>query len=174
MDRRDVLLVLGSAAVAAPAKVDIAAYKPRFFTAAEYDLLDALTDTMLPNDGTPGAREAGVRYYIDTMLHHGAATLQTVWREGLREVDAAARLLHGKSFVAATAVERAAVMDRFAAAEGRTPANALESFFLPFKLLTVEAYALSETAQRDYFGYRGNGHLDQFPGCQDDCCKETA
>ncbi len=148
MDRRELLVLLGAAATAAPAKVDIASYRPRFFTAEEYQLLDALTDLLIPADGTPGAREAGVRYYIDTILFHGSPALQQTWRTGLARAERTAIL--GDDPAA-----RVAAMDRFAA----------DPFFLTFKFLTVEAFALSDAGRR-FFGYRGNTAIPEFPGCQ--------
>ena len=42
--------------------------KWEFFTAAEAKEVEALASCIIPNDGTPGAREAGVVYFIDRAL----------------------------------------------------------------------------------------------------------
>jgi len=120
MERRELLAILGSAAVAAPPKVDIANYKPRFFSEAEYAKLDRLTEALIPSDGTPGAHEAGVRYYIDTVLHYADPSAQRVWREGLAKHETIEQL----------------------AADA--------TFFRTFKFLTVEAYALSAEGQKHF------------------------
>jgi hypothetical protein len=148
MERRELLVLLGAAAAAAPAKVDIAGYRPRFLTADEYRLVDGLTDLLLPEDGSPGAREAGVRYYIDTVLLYAPVPVQKSWREALGRVDSGA-ILNGPPH--ATKAE----MDRFSA----TP------FFAQFRNLTVEAFAVSDAGKK-FFGYRGNTAIAEFPGCK--------
>src|SRR3984957_5151502 len=84
--RREVLRILGTAAGAAQfsgfskwsfacghvgnAKLQIkpAVYRPQFFTAAEYAMVDRLAEIIIPQDGTPGAKEAGVAEFIDFMV----------------------------------------------------------------------------------------------------------
>jgi hypothetical protein len=148
MERRELLVLLGAAAAAAPAKVDIAGYRPRFFKPDEYRLIDALTDLLIPSDGTPGAREAGVRYYIDTVLLYAPSAAQQAWRQALAAVNAGA-ILNGPP----DAIK--AEMDRFAASP----------FFAQFRNLTVEAFAVSD-AGKNFFGYRGNTAIAEFPGCK--------
>lgn len=144
MERRELLTILGAAAVAAPARVDIANYQPRFFTKEEYELVDRLTDLLIPNDGTPGARDAGVKYFLDTVLFRGDDSIRRQWRDGL----AAIAWTPGSDDVE--------TMNRFA----RQP------FFRPFKMLTVDAFAMSSAGQQ-FLGYKGNTALDEFPGCQE-------
>jgi hypothetical protein len=148
MDRRELLVLLGAAASAAPPKVDIANYRPRFFTAEEYRLLDAITDLLIPSDGLPGAREAGVGYYIDTVLFHGVPAAQQAWRTGLARVSR-------EMILGTDGAARTAAMDLFAS----------DPFFPTFRFLTVEAFALSDAGKR-FFGYRGNTAIPEFPGCK--------
>lgn len=166
MERREMLVLLASAATAAPAAVDIASYKPRFFTSAEYKTIDLLTELLIPNDGTPGAHDTGVRYYIDTVLHFGDEAAKRTWRTGLVEIDAKAKAAFGKPFAACSPAEQRKFMAAWFDDE-EAPVTPLDRFIRPFKLLTVEAYAHAEAAQREYFGYRGNRALHTFPGCQE-------
>ncbi len=156
MDRRELIVLLGAAAVGAPSKVDIESYRPRFFAPDEYELVDALTAALIPSDGTPGAREAGVKYFIDTVLFHGDGGMQAMWRDGLAAVERDAARTAGRKFAKCSPEEQMVVMDRFEEA----------GFFRPFKILTVEAFALSD-AGRKFFGYEGNTAIDEFPGCQE-------
>jgi hypothetical protein len=144
MERRELLTILSVAAVAAPARIDIANYKPRFFTKDESALVDRLTDLLIPNDGSPGARDAGVKYFLDTVLFRGDDSLRRQWRDGL----AAIGIKPGE--------DDAALMNRFAH----------QPFFRPFKLLTVDAFAMSSAGQ-EFFGYKGNTAIDEFPGCKE-------
>lgn len=50
-----------------PAITDMA-YKPAFFSDAEYQYISKMADAMLPSDGTPGALDVGVPQMIDKMI----------------------------------------------------------------------------------------------------------
>ena len=62
--------------------------KWEFFTPEQAEEIDAITARIIPTDDTPGAREAGVVYFID----HGLTTFgiddQKTYREGLPELQA--------------------------------------------------------------------------------------
>jgi len=52
-------------------RASTASYKPRVFTAREYQLLDLLCDAILPADAeSGGAHDAGVAFYLDTVVFH--------------------------------------------------------------------------------------------------------
>ena len=57
--------------------------KFQFFTPTEAVEIDAITARIIPSDETPGAREAGVVYFIDRALTTFAVDDQKVYREGL-------------------------------------------------------------------------------------------
>jgi hypothetical protein len=146
MERRELLTILSVAALAAPARIDIANYRPRFFTKDEYELVDRLTDLLIPSDGTPGAREAGVKYFLDTVLFRGDDSIRRQWREGMAAIGWR------------PGADDTDTMNRFSQ----------QPFFRPFKMLTVDAFAMSEAGQQ-FLGYKGNTAIDEFSGC-----KETA
>jgi len=43
-------------------------YKPLFFKATQYQMIERLAELILPSDDTPGAKEAGVAEFIDFMV----------------------------------------------------------------------------------------------------------
>jgi gluconate 2-dehydrogenase gamma chain len=55
--------------------------------------VEALTWQIIPSDGTPGAREAGVVYFIDRALGSFEADKLDAYRQGLAEVRAARQRL---------------------------------------------------------------------------------
>jgi gluconate 2-dehydrogenase gamma chain len=67
------------------------AYKFEFFTSAEATEIDALTARIIPTDDTPGAREAGVLYFIDRALVTFASGDQQKYRDGLSELQSVVR-----------------------------------------------------------------------------------
>jgi len=67
--------------------------KFQFFTPAEAVEIEAITARIIPSDETPGAREAGVVYFIDRGLATFAADDQKTYREGLPALQARVREL---------------------------------------------------------------------------------
>lgn len=47
--------------------------QPRFFTPAQFAILDAVVDIIIPRTDTPGARDAGVSAFIDGMMTRWAS-----------------------------------------------------------------------------------------------------
>jgi gluconate 2-dehydrogenase gamma chain len=62
--------------------------KFEFFTGEEAVEVEAIAARIIPTDDTPGAREAGVVYFIDRGLATFAADDQKTYREGLPELQA--------------------------------------------------------------------------------------
>src|SRR5260370_31222696 len=62
--------------------------KFEFFTPEEAAEIEAITARIIPTDDTPGAREAGVVYFIDRGLVTFAADDHKTYREGLPELQA--------------------------------------------------------------------------------------
>jgi gluconate 2-dehydrogenase gamma chain len=58
-----------------------------FFTPAEAKEIEALASCIIPSDGTPGAREAGVVYFIDRALVTFSVDDRKTYREGLPELQ---------------------------------------------------------------------------------------
>lgn len=175
LDRRELFRVLGAGLAARQASAqhhqpgsapppEVASYQPRFFSRAQYETVDRLCELIIPADDMgPGAHQAGVPFYIDTVLHYTAADRQS-WLQGLEDVERAAAARFGRAFLECTATEEDQLLATMAANEAK-PETDLEKFFGRLKALTIEAYCFSEPARRDYFGYRGDTILAEFPGC---------
>jgi len=69
------------------AKADVPP-KFEFFSPEEAAEVEAITARIIPSDGTPGAREAGVVYFIDRGLATFDVDEQKTYREGLPELQA--------------------------------------------------------------------------------------
>jgi gluconate 2-dehydrogenase gamma chain len=72
-------------------------YTPQFFSSDEYATVERLTEMILPSDGSPGAREAGVAEFVDFMVWSDPS-MQYRMRYGLTWLDAHARKKHGHPF----------------------------------------------------------------------------
>ncbi len=69
--------------------------------------IEALASQIIPSDGSPGAREAGVIFFIDRALATFDADKKDAYRAGLAQVrEAAARMFPGAANVAALKSEQ--------------------------------------------------------------------
>jgi hypothetical protein len=162
MSRREMLgataaaLVLPLLSARPLAALSELAFAARFFTPAEFALVDELSDMIIPTDAvSPGARAARVAGEIDRRLSDSIEPeRRTRFRAGLKAVEDLSRELHGKRFLATTPAERLATLTRMAAAESdpKTPA---ERFFRTIKQSTAQAYYTSKIGIADQ-GYKGN------------------
>src|SRR5437899_9086559 len=125
LSRRDMIAATAAALVTpllqggAVSLQPVAGVPGKFLTAAEYALLDELTELIIPaDDHSPGARAAAVAAYIDGRLAESLEPdWQARWRSGLRAVDGLSRELNAKPFLEATPDQRVAVLTRMAAGE---------------------------------------------------------
>jgi hypothetical protein len=129
----------------------------RFFTPAEFALVDELSEMIIPTDAhSPGARAARVAGEIDRRLADSLdAGRQAAWRAGLRSVDALSREVGGRSFLQSSAETRLAVLTRMAAGE-REPKTPPERFFVTVKGATAGAYYSSKIGIHLDQEYKGN------------------
>lgn len=95
LDRRGFLALSAGGAAAGCSR---AGRGRRFFTDEEAATVAAIVDQIIPPDEAPGGSEAGVVDFIDLQLKGHYRFLQTAYRQGLREIDQAARARFGKRF----------------------------------------------------------------------------
>ncbi len=137
----------------------------KFFTRAEFRMVDELSELIIPTDEhSPGARAAKVATYIDkTLGETPEGALKQEWREGLKLIDANAREMCGKSFMRASQDQRIAVLQRIAQNE-TNPQKPEEKFFVELKSRVAYAYYTSKIGLRQELEYKGNSYLREFVG----------
>jgi gluconate 2-dehydrogenase gamma chain len=147
-------------------RVDVrpARYAPQFFSPAEYATVERLAELILPSDGTPGAREAGVAEFIDFMVASDPE-VQYRFRYGLVWLEAHARQKSSRPFVEMDEAQQTALLEPLAY-EGRRPPGEDEgrAFFKKMREYTVMGFYTSRIglAQLDYPGLR---IYAESPGC---------
>jgi len=163
LSRRELIETTAAALLATPLLRTVpgmgrpAGAAPRFFTVAEYRLVDELTEMVIPADQVSGgARAAGVATYLDARLAESLERdWQAAWRAGLAAVDELARSVAGKPFMEVTPPQRLAVLTRMAAHES-SPQTPAERFFQELKRQTVRVYYTSQIGIHDDQQYKGN------------------
>src|SRR6266567_5787457 len=162
VQRREVLRILGTAAAAAQfpgfskwafacghvgnARLQIkpATYHPQFFTAAEYAMVERLADIIIPSDGTPGSKEAGVAEFIDFMVSSDAES-QYPFRTGLAWLNAHAERLNGKRLVELTPEQQTSLLEPLGFKEKARPGEEDgRRFFRLMREFTVTGFYTSE------------------------------
>jgi len=112
------------------------AAKPQFFNAAQYSLVGAVSDIVIPRTDTPGAVDAGVPLFIDQMFQAVYTKAdQTRYLAAMAAFDKAG----GKPFLQLDAAQRKALVTRLhtealAVPKGGTLAPAADFVFMSKKL----------------------------------------
>jgi len=181
LERREVLRVMALAAAAsqfpgfhrwtfacdhvgARPQVKPAAYTPQFFTPDEYATVERLTEMIVPSDGSPGAREAGVSEFVDFMVFSDPS-VQYRFRYGLTWLDAHAGKLHGAPFRRLNGADQTAVLKRLAYRDHFQPGEEEgREFFKLVREYTLMGFYTSRIGleQLDYPGLK---FYSESPGC---------
>ena len=140
-------------------------YVPQFFSSPEYALLERLTDLIIPDDGTPGAKEAGVSEFIDFMVFNDP-DLQYRFRFGLAWLDTHARWLQGRSFLELPVGQQNEILEHLSYKNKYRPREEDgRAFFSLIREYTVMGFYTSKVGL-EQLGYPGlQTFYDEMPGC---------
>lgn len=128
-------------------------HKITFLTAAEAADVEAVAAQIIPTDDTPGAREAGVIYFIDRALASFMSQLAPDYRAQLAEFQAACQTARGAAFATLGSdrqIEHLKTVDR-------TPFFETTRLLTLFGMFSAPAYG----GNRDGIGWRLLGFEDQ-------------
>lgn len=162
IQRREVLRILGTAAAAAQfpgfskwgfacghvgnagLQIKPAVYRPEFFSDAEYAMVERLADLIIPSDGTPGAKEAGVAEFIDFMVANDPEP-QYAFRTGLAWLNAHSEQSAGKRFVELTPEQQISLLEPLGFKDKARPGEETgRQFFRLMRQFTVAGFYASE------------------------------
>ncbi len=165
--RREILRIMGMAATAATfpgfskwgfacgqvvkeaAQSKPAVYQPQFFSSSEYAMVERLADIIIPNDGTPGANEAGVAEFIDFMIAHDPEH-QYPFRLGLAWLDAHCERNLGKKFVEASSEQQISIVEPLGFKDkARAGEEDGRKFFTLMREYTVTGFYTSEIGYKE-------------------------
>lgn len=137
-------------------------YKPKFFDAADFEVLQAFTEILIPTDETPGAQEAHCAHYIDFLLQasDGVRAVQKQWR-------AALATLRESGFRAADKPGRERLVAEMSAPErDRSLKHAGFGVYQLIKQQNAFAFYTSRAGMIETLDYRGNSYNLTFPACE--------
>jgi len=182
MERRDVIkytaFFMGASlsastisAIMAGCKVDTSdSWMPIHFTQAEADFISELGETILPKTNTPGAKDAMVERFLDTVRPLRYSTEENEkFKDGLNALMEQAKADLGKDFVKASPDKRLewiTTLDKSSFDAVKAQPNMPEEempFYLSLKEQILVGYFTSEVVAKEYFAF------DPIPGRYDPC-----
>lgn len=160
------------------------AYKPLFFSAQRYPMVEHLAEMIIPADDTPGAKEAGVAEFIDFMLANRVPV--STWRDirstdeaiaagneaqsrfqaGLNWIDARSHAKFQREFMACTPEQQNSLLEEVAYKSKFTPTTETgRTFFRMLRDYTVVGYYTTKIGLES-IGYPGlQTAWPKMPGC---------
>lgn len=139
-------------------------YVPQFFTPAEYSTVERLTEMIIPSDGTPGAREAGVSEFVDFMISSDPGA-QYQFRYGLIWLDAHSGKLYGKPFRDLEAADQSGILEHLAYKDQyRDGEEEGRQFFHSLRELTIMGFYTSRIGLEE-LDFPGLKFYAESPGC---------
>jgi hypothetical protein len=126
-----------------------AKYQPQFFEEHEYALVERLTELIIPSDGSPGAREAGVAEFVDFMVAHDRAR-QYAFRTGLTWLNAHSERRLGKRFLELSAEQQNSILEPLAyKAKFRAGEEDGQEFFGKVREITAMGFYTTEIGYKE-------------------------
>jgi hypothetical protein len=138
------------------------AWKPKVLTPAQNETVITLTELIIPQTNTPGAKAAKVNEFIDFVLSDAKPPDRDKFVAGLSAIDARTTRDHGKPFNACTPEQQTALLTELSAPGASGDAA---EFFTAIKSMTITGYYTSEVGVRQELGDDGTLFFQEFKGC---------
>jgi len=193
MQRRDALKFLAAGAIAPSLAPELFAFFQDAHPASGYTLrtlnphqnatVVLMTEMIIPETDTPGAKGARVNEFIDVILTEWATEEdRDIFLKGLAGVDVQSNELFSKDFIDVSPAQQLALLRAMDEAVGMNPGRAARhgntvperdtqlkgNFFIVFKGITLHGYYTSEV------GFSRELGLQIIPGAQHGCVPVTA
>ncbi len=139
-------------------------FRPQFYRAQETATVARLTDLILPSDGTPGAKDAGVTEFLDFYLANSPEAAQAAFHQGLEWIEATSRAKFGQPLVGLSESKQIALLTLISSPGNTDPGDLTGvRFFQTLRTLTIFAFYTSKIGIQE-LGYIGNTFTAEFPG----------
>lgn len=144
------------------------AWKPLVLNAHQNETVALISELIIPETDTPGARAAKVNEFIDFTLSRDDASTRDRFLLGLEWMDRKSNELHGADFIRLSAEQQIALLSRISdtAAEISPDERTGSEFFKDIKDRTIVGYYTSEPGLVQELQFQGNTFVSEFSGCQ--------
>ncbi len=141
-------------------------WAPRFFNEAENNLVTTVSELIIPETDSPGAKAAEVNKHMDLVLSEETPQVQQSFREGLKALDRTSNKLYGSNFVGLAYDQQVAILTRISNSDNTPTADEkAHNFFLDIRTRTVFAYYTSRIGLQEELHYQGKHPLPGWTGC---------
>jgi len=151
---------------AAQAAIAAQEWTPRLLNPQQNETIIALTELIIPQTETPGAKTARVNRFVDAVLQRAKPADRDSFLRGLTWMDERSRTQFRTDFVAATPAQQTELLTTLSKGDGETAElRAGVQFFRAIKSMTIDGYYTTEIGLRQELGDNGQLFLPQFAGC---------
>ncbi|PYQ17094.1 MAG: transcriptional initiation protein Tat [Acidobacteria bacterium] len=148
------------------AAAEAAVWKPKVFDPHQNDTVVTLSELIIPQTETPGARAARVNELIDLVLSDAEERDRKEFLKGLAWMDARSQELFGTDFLSAAPEQQTALLTILASPRNKAFEDQVGiDFFKAIKALTITGYYTSEIGMKQELGDDGQLFLLEYPGC---------
>ncbi len=139
----------------------------KVFTPHQNETVIALSELIIPQTDTAGAKAAQVNVFIDTVLDDADAAEREAFLGGLGWMDERSEELFGAKFTEAASNQQTALLTIISSERNHSLSDRVGvEFFQAIKELTVTGYYTSEIGMLEELGNDGSVYFDDDPGCQ--------
>jgi hypothetical protein len=141
-------------------------WTPRVLTAWQNEAVVVLTELIIPETDTPGAKTASVNRFVDQVLREAPPEGRDAFFQGLSWMDARSKVMFGRDLLSASPAEQAALLARVSDDANQDAADRLgREFFQALKSMTISGYYSTEIGLQQELGDDGQLFHLEFGGC---------
>jgi hypothetical protein len=149
-----------------PAQTRGTAWTPKVLSPQQNELVITLTELVIPETDTPGAKAAKVNEYIDMVLADATSPDRDKFLQGLTWIDARSEDRFHTRFVNAPPALQVELLTALSTAEAPSPDDVPGvEFFKALKGMTIAGFYTSEPGLLQDIGDDGQLFLMEFKGC---------
>lgn len=143
-------------------------WSPRFLNHQQNEMVIIISEMIIPETDTPGARGAKVNQFIDTVLAESDPPEQENFLQGLSWVESRSQELFGDTFGALSKDAQTALLTRMSStSESPAVDQTGAAFFSAIKALTITGYYTSEIGYFQELGNDGQMFFEDYLGSQE-------
>jgi hypothetical protein len=151
---------------AAQAAMSAADWTPAVLTAHQNETVVILTELIIPETDTPGAKAARVNRFIDRVLAVAKAENREPFLRGLDWIDQRSRVLFGTNFADTDPANQTRLLTRLSTETDSDREDQLGvEFFRAIKSMTINGYYSTEIGLRQELGDSGRMFQAVSQGC---------
>ena len=150
---------------AAQAAIGAQNWAPVVLDAHQNETVITLTELIIPQTDTPGAKAAGVNRFVDAVLQKAKPAERDSFVRGLSWLDDRSRRLFRNDFISSTPAQQTELLTQLSPSDVSSELRAGADLFRAIKSMTIDGYYTTEAGLRQELGDSGQLFLAQFAGC---------